>query len=264
MLNEKDSELLMCKAGLEDLHRKIKEKDEAIEEKGQDILVHVQNNEHLEETVQELSEVIDKFRAQNREDENTIFKLNDALLKIEAENERIRESEKKLQQNNEVLLAERNETIKNLQHTIETFTAAEMKPEENDDSLEEDFLNDGEKVQRLFKDLREKEQFIKKNNKRIMELQWKNRDLIDTIKEYEEKMLTHMETAEKLTVECENLNQQISQINNALQVAQGEKEEMKASLENKEQMLKQINETLKKLEQAEEEYRHQAEQDSEE
>ena len=158
-----------------------------------------------------LMEEMMKLRKQREDDEKTIYKMNKNIAKFDAAKEEWNKAEARMKAEFDCALQESEEKIKGLQ---ESLNLVQLKKQEDDeDSLQEDSDEYGEEhVSKLFKQIQEKEAIIKKANKRIMELQWAHRDVIDQCKENEEKYLAQLEIQEKMTEENDRLNTQINSL----------------------------------------------------
>lgn len=182
-----------------------------------------QTNSNLEKALEQNS----CFKKQHEEDETLIYKQNKYILKLEQQKETLQHSESSLKAERASILLENSEKLKALQDNLAEMH--QIKRQETDEgSLESDEDENVEvKISKLFKQLQEKEYTIKKANKRIMELQWAQRDVIDQCKENEEKMLATVETNEKMTEENDKLSEQLSNLNEKIRGLESEIEEFK-------------------------------------
>ena len=162
-----------------------------------------------------LMDEIMKLKKQRDEDERTMSKQSKNIAKFEQAKEEWTKSDANLKSQLEDVVRESEEKIRELQ---ENLSLSQLKKQEHDDdSLQEDSDEYGEQhVSKLFKQIQEKEAIIKKANKRIMELQWAHRDVIDQCKENEEKFLAQLEIQEKITEENDQLNTQIRSLSEKL------------------------------------------------
>jgi hypothetical protein len=268
-ITEKESSLAAMRELIAENNRNLKEKEEDAENHKRIVGQLEEQNQELENYLSELLESLDRYKKQHEEDETALLAQNQLIIKLETENEELKQKEFFLLKEKESIASEMRETVRNMQQSMDEMVLNQQKPDvKDDDSFNDSCEDPSEKMQRLFHDLQEKENMIKKNNKRVMELQWKNRDLIDTIKDYEIKMVTHMENAEKLGVECEKLNEQLAQAKAEIEAAQNAKEEIQFQLENCNADLRTIKEsmekTVKHVADTEEKHKSERKQDAEE
>jgi len=185
-----------------------------------------QANLNLEQALEQNS----CYKKQHEEDEKLIYKQNKYILKLEQQKEALENSESNLKAERASILLENNEKLRALQENLAEMN--QIKRQETEEaSLESDEEENGEvKITKLFKQLQEKENTIKKANKRIMELQWAQRDVIDQCKENEEKMLATVESNEKLAEENDKLAEQLSSLNEKIRGLESEIEEFKGKV----------------------------------
>jgi hypothetical protein len=190
-----------------------------------------------------LNEELLKARKIKEDDEKLIYKQNKSIIKLEAIRDELMKSEANLKMEKDMVLKESNEKIRGLQESLNLVQL--KKQEEDEDSLKEDSDEYGEEhVSKLFKQIQEKEAIIKKANKRIMELQWAHRDVIDQCKENEEKYLAQLEIQEKMTEENDRLNTVINSLNEKITDHQKTEEDQREKLKQ----FRESESSFKKLE----------------
>lgn len=205
-------------AELNELKKKIEEggtKTEAfILAQEREKALRLQVDEFNLKTASLMDEVM-KLRKQREDDERMISKLSKNITKFEHAKEEWTKSDASLKGQLENVVRESEGKIRELQESLNLMQL--KKQEQDEDSLQEDSDEYGEEhVSKLFKQIQEKEAIIKKANKRIMELQWAHRDVIDQCKENEEKFLSQLEIQEKITEENDQLNTQIKSLSEKL------------------------------------------------
>lgn len=198
----KDNELINLRIAHEELIKQ--SSDEVNQLKHQEVVLFNYSNQ-LDKLYEDLSaaeELIERYKSQNQEDENTIYNLNQELINYSMENEDLKETRQKLVLEKEAIAGEKDFTIGNLQKTIQELRIYE-------ESLDESIIeNSSEHVYKLLRELKEKDMIIKKSNKRVLDMQWKNRDLIDTLSDYEKKIAEFLENTEKSSFENYELFQE--------------------------------------------------------
>ena len=225
ILSEKDNELANLKKVNEDLAKQLLEEASKLRNFESISFNYDHKIERLYKDLNTTEEVLGKYKFQNHEDENVIYSLNQELMQAEQENERLRDAQSKILQEKLLIIEERDDAINNLQKAIER-----ARSEKDEDSLSESNIeNCGEHVNRLLKELREKERSLKKNNKRVLELQWKNHDLIETLVDYEKKITESLENTEKLNFDIHELIEERDRLKAIVENLTKENEFLKSS-----------------------------------
>ena len=231
ILSEKNNELANFKKMNEDLSKQLAEEVAKLRNFESISYNYDYKIERLYEDLNSTEEVLEKYKFQNQEDENVIYNLNQEIILAEKENEALREVQSKILQEKQIVVEERDDIINNLQQTIEKMSQIRSEKDEmNEESLSESSIeNCGEHVNRLLKELKEKERAIKKNNKRVLELQMKNHELIETLVDYEKKITEYLENSEKLNFDIHELTEEKDRLNFIVANLTKENEYLKSS-----------------------------------